>query len=106
MAKDKIIGALILFLGIVIIFLYTVIGPIDLACEGIWKDTAIDGLTAWRDFGIGLDWHWAVVMPLWLIICVVGVIAAWIGFSMVTSPAPVPLEELEAELEKEEAGSA
>ncbi len=49
-----------------------------------------------------MNWAWAVVLPLWLIVVLVGVIAAWIGFSMLTTPPPVPLEELEEELEAEE----
>ena len=52
-----------------------------------------------------MNWAWAVVLPLWLIVVLVGVIAAWIGFSMLTTPPPVPLEELEEELEAEENAS-
>jgi hypothetical protein len=35
----------------------------------------------------------------------VGLLAKWIGISMITTPAPAPLEELEEELEAEEAAS-
>ncbi len=53
----------------------------------------------------GFNWQWAVVLPLTLGIICIGLLAAWIGYSMITTPPPVPLEELEEELEAEEAAS-
>jgi len=35
-------------------------------------------------------------------VLLIAIIAIWIGYSMLTTPAPVPLEELEAELASEE----
>jgi hypothetical protein len=106
MAKDKILGAIIMVVGILIIFFYTVMGPIDRACMdgGFMAGTWLDNITSWRNM-FGLDWEWMVILPMWLVVVLVGVIAAWIGFSMLTTPPPVPLEELEEELEAEEAGS-
>ncbi|MHA1338658.1 MAG: hypothetical protein ACTSRZ_01370 [Promethearchaeota archaeon] len=106
MAKDKIIGALITIVGLGILILYTIMGPIDRACttgaflDGSWLDSA----TSWRNI-FGLDWEWMVVIPVWLIVAIICIIAIWIGISMLTTPPPVPLEELEEELEAEEAGS-
>lgn len=93
--------------GIALIFFYTVFGPIDRACMtgAVWSGTWLDNVTSWRNV-FGLDWEWMVVLPIWLLVVLIGLIAAWIGFSMLTTPPPVPLEELEAELEAEEAGSA
>ena len=104
MTKDKIIGAVIMILAILLIIVYTVIGPIDLflasSPEG-WQ--WLDDFTAWiRDIR-GMNYLWAMMLPLFLVVFLVGVIAAWIGFSMLTTPPPVPLEELEEELEAEEA---
>ena len=96
MGKDKAIGAIIMVAAVLIIVIYTLIGPIDLYIEHIGGDAPWGGLLSWR---------WAVVIPMWLVVFLVGVIAAWIGFSMLTTPPPVPLEELEEELEAEEAGS-
>lgn len=105
--KDKILGGIIMVVGIALIFFYTVLGPIDRLCmDGArFADTWLDSVTAWRNLG-GLDWEIMVILPIWLLVVLIGLIAAWIGFSMLTTPPPVPLEELEAELEAEEAGSA
>ncbi|MHA1526755.1 MAG: hypothetical protein ACTSQD_06970, partial [Promethearchaeota archaeon] len=55
-------------------------------------------------FGVDLfSWRLFVVAPLWLLVLLVCIIAIWIGYSMLTTPAPVPLEELEEELAAEEA---
>ncbi|MHA2009677.1 MAG: hypothetical protein ACXABO_14440 [Promethearchaeota archaeon] len=39
---------------------------------------------------------------MWLLVLLISIIAIWIGYSMLTTPAPVPLEELEEELAAEE----
>jgi len=93
-----------MILAIALIFFYTIIGPIDLLLESSvagslgWLDTA----TAWFRNISGMNWKWALVLPMWLVVFLIGIIAAWIGFSMLTTPPPVPLEELEEELEAEE----
>ncbi len=40
-------------------------------------------------------WEWYVILPLWLVTVLIFGIAAWIGWTMMTTPPPVPLEELE-----------
>ncbi|MHA1727285.1 MAG: hypothetical protein ACTSWY_00975 [Promethearchaeota archaeon] len=102
MAKDKIIGAVIMIVAILIIIGYTIIGPIDLLLESSWAANFswLVVPTEWlRNL---LSWRWALMIPMWLVVFLVGIIAAWIGFSMLTTPPPVPLEELEEELEAEE----
>ncbi|MFX0106113.1 MAG: hypothetical protein ACFE75_11565 [Candidatus Hodarchaeota archaeon] len=49
-----------------------------------------------------LNWKLFVVAPMWLLVLLIAIIAIWIGYSMLTTPAPVPLEELEEELAAEE----
>jgi hypothetical protein len=49
-----------------------------------------------------LNWKIFVVGPIWLFVMLISIIAIWIGYSMLTTPAPVPLEELEEELASEE----
>jgi predicted membrane protein len=102
MAKDKIIGFIVMILGIFIAIVYTMGSVIDL-----WFSTwGGDDLWAHHIFGefIGsiLSWELFVVLPLWLIVILISIIAIWIGYSMLTTPAPVPLEELEEELAAEE----
>jgi hypothetical protein len=49
-----------------------------------------------------LNWKIFVVGPIWLFVMLISIIAIWIGYSMLTTPAPVPLEELEEELASED----
>ena len=101
MAKDKIIGAIVMVLGILIAIVYTMGSVVDL-----WFNT-IGNLPNWDDvfnlFGIDwLDYRLFTVLPLWIMVLLIAIIAIWIGYSMLTTPAPVPLEELEEELAAEE----
>lgn len=103
MAKDKIIGAVIMVVGILIAVVYTLGSIVDLYLRSSWGGCA--SATCPGFFIPGLpdifEWELFVVAPLWLIVVLIGVIAIWIGWSMLTTPAPVPLEELEEELEAE-----
>ncbi|MBY9017603.1 MAG: hypothetical protein KGD66_02115 [Candidatus Lokiarchaeota archaeon] len=100
MAKDKIIGAIVMLIGILILIIYTMGSVIDLWFNTIGGDPNWD--FAFEIFGIDwLDWRLFVVLPLWIIVILIAVIAIWIGYSMLTTPAPVPLEELEEELAAE-----
>ncbi|MFW9948648.1 MAG: hypothetical protein ACFFKA_00810 [Candidatus Thorarchaeota archaeon] len=101
MAKDKIIGAIVMILGILIAIIYTMGSVVDLWFETIGNNTNWD--LAFRLFGIDwLDYRLFTVLPLWIIVLLIAIIAIWIGYSMLTTPAPVPLEELEEELAAEE----
>ncbi|MFX1236538.1 MAG: hypothetical protein ACFFAS_11485 [Promethearchaeota archaeon] len=101
MAKDKIIGAIVMIIGILIGVIYTLGSIVDLGFETIWNNPDWDA--AFRIFGYDfLDWRLFVVAPIWLIVILISIIAVWIGYSMLTTPAPVPLEELEEELAAEE----
>jgi hypothetical protein len=103
LAKDKVIGAIVMIVGILIAIIYTMGSLIDLLFDTIWENPDWD---SWSNlFGIDwLDWRLFVVAPLWLLVILISVIAIWIGYSMLTTPAPVPLEELEEELAAEEEG--
>ena len=102
MAKDKAFGFVIFLFGLLLIVFYIFWGPISLLYSH-HPDT-MSGLSGL--YGIsGFNWQWAVVLPLTLGIICIGLLAAWIGYSMITTPPPVPLEELEEELEAEEAAA-
>ncbi len=105
MAKDKIIGLLIMLVGVIIAIVYTLGSVVDLYMEtlgGVTGGFEVKFLT--NLFGVDLfSWRLFVVVPLWLLVILVCIIAIWIGYSMLTTPAPVPLEELEEELAAEEA---
>ena len=114
-AKDKLIGALIMCIGILIAIIYTMGSVVDLYLETVLDQVGGLDLTS-GIFGMDLlNWKLFVVAPLWLIVILIAVIAIWIGYSMLTvsgdspyadlTPAPVPLEELEEELAAEEAAA-
>ena len=101
MAKDKIIGAIVMVLGILIAIIYTMGSVVDLWFVTIGNDPNWD--VAFRLFGYDwLDYRLFTVLPLWIMVLLIAIIAIWIGYSMLTTPAPVPLEELEEELAAEE----
>ncbi|MBD3187965.1 hypothetical protein GF325_14100 [Candidatus Bathyarchaeota archaeon] len=105
MAKDKTIGAIILVGAAALLVFYTfwLIG-------GFIQDNIVPGniwdKLSWFPHIPGLPWELAVIIPLWLVAALVLAIAIWIGWSMLTTPPPVPLEELEEQLEAEEAEAA
>lgn len=43
---------------------------------------------------------WLIAVPVAIAFCAVLVIGAWIGWTMATTPPPVPIESLEEELEE------
>ncbi len=46
-------------------------------------------------------WFWLIAIPVWIALMAVLAIGAWIGWTMATTPPPKPIEEIEAEIEKE-----
>ena len=96
MGKDKALGIVILLVGLAMSALYIIWGPLALI------NTDSTNPNEFLDF---VDWRWAVVVPLTIGVIMLGLLAAWIGYSMITTPPPVPLEELEEELEAEEAAN-
>ena len=103
MAKDKIIGAIVMIVGILIAIIYTLGSVVDLYVEAILGHAGGIDLTSSWFFGLDiLSWELMVVLPMWLLVILISIIAIWIGYSMLTTPAPVPLEELEEELAAEE----
>jgi len=90
-----------MIVGILIAIIYTMGSIVDLLFNTIWDNPNWDEL--FEIFNIDwLDWRLFVVAPLWLLVILIAIIAIWIGYSMLTTPAPVPLEELEEELAAEE----
>ena len=106
LAKDKIIGLLIMLVGLLIAVVYTLGSIVDLFLISSLGGSNPNGFY-FPIFDLDLfNWKLFVVAPLWLIVILIAVIAIWIGYSMLTTPAPVPLEELEEELAAEEAAES
>ncbi|NVM35142.1 MAG: hypothetical protein HWN81_06070 [Candidatus Lokiarchaeota archaeon] len=102
MAKDKVIGAIVMIVGILIAIIYTLGSIVDLLFDTIWNNPNWDNWVPLVPLIDWLDWRLFVVAPMWLLVLLISIIAIWIGYSMLTTPAPVPLEELEEELAAEE----
>ncbi|MBA7608191.1 hypothetical protein ES703_15367 [subsurface metagenome] len=90
-----------MIVGILIAIIYTMGSIVDLLFDTIWNNPDWDSFMNILDID-WLDWRLFVVAPLWLLVILIAIIAIWIGYSMLTTPAPVPLEELEEELAAEE----
>ena len=108
-AKDKVIGFIIMLVGVLIAIIYTLGSIVDLYMEYMLNQTNGFEIPQVTQLFGGIDifsWRLFVVAPLWLLIILISIIAIWIGYSMLTTPAPVPLEELEEELAAEEAAEA
>ena len=110
MAKDKIIGLVILLGAAALLIFYSIwlVGGYIHAQIEAANALGKTSWWAWAQFlgdaagVLGLPWELAVIAPLELVAVLVLAIAMWIGYSMLTTPPPVPLEELEEELEAEE----
>jgi hypothetical protein len=108
-AKDKIIGLLIMVIGVLIAIIYTLGSIVDLYMEQVAGKEGGFQIPFLTHLLGGFDifsWKLFVVAPMWLLVVLIAIIAIWIGYSMLTTPAPVPLEELEEELAAEEAAEA
>ena len=97
MSKDQAIGGLIFIVCVVIAIGYIV----GLFFYEPWiKDFLMNSLN--------LDWstasvrYWLVAVPVLVAFVAILGIGAWIGWTMATTPPPKPIEEIEAEVTKEE----
>lgn len=98
MGKEKIIGALIFILALLLLIYYTW----GLVILQLLPDFAagLDGLPFPWNAILHPSWEFLVILPIWLAVVLIGVIAMWIGYTMVTTPAPEPLEDFDFEEEK------
>ena len=67
MSRDQAYGGIILVVGLIVAVVYV------------------------AAFVFGL-WWWAIVVPVFLAVLAVLVICMWIGWTMLTTPPPAPLE--------------
>lgn len=104
MGRDKVYGFLILLFAVLFALYYTywamiypymfyTASPID--THPWW------GLLGWIPVLTPGIPYFAVAIPLWIALVLILFIIAWIGWTMLTTPPPIPLEEIE---EDEESG--
>ena len=89
MGKDQLYGGLIFLASLMITIVY-------IAAFFAKSISAI--FPAWP---AGLAW-WAIAIPIFLLVLAVLTIAMWIGWTMLTTPPPAPIEDIEAESTDEE----
>ena len=98
MGKEKIIGALI-FIGAFLVLIYYTWGLVLL--QNPWFGL---GLQDWviNTFSAGIirdiflpDPMFLIILPIWLGAVLIMIIAMWIGYTMLTTPAPEPLEDFD-----------
>ncbi len=101
MGKEKIYGGLIFLLALLLILYYT---------WGLVLLPLFPALAAWVDsiFATGTflnmifhpSWEMLVIIPIYLAAVLIGLIAMWIGYTMLTTPAPEPLEDFDFDEEE------
>lgn len=102
MQRDKMYGALIFLIGLIalvylsIAYLTQIITLGGLRYVPIWSSfifTWTGGIPPFT--GFVPHWAYLVILPMWIVVLLILAIAMWIGWTMMTTPPPVPLEELE-----------
>jgi hypothetical protein len=96
MGKEKIIGALI-FLFALILLLYYTWGLVILQLMpdvGAWVITTF-GEGSFLANLLNPSWGFLVILPIFLGVVLISIIAMWIGWTMITTPAPEPLEDFD-----------
>jgi hypothetical protein len=107
MARDKVYGFLILLFAVLILLYYTfwaIIFPF-MYYSTIPFGMPIESHPWWAFFfwiPVIYEPYWAIAIPMWLAIVLILFIVAWIGWTMLTTPPPIPLEEIEEEEEAKE----
>jgi len=91
MVSDRVIGAGILVASIVLIIIYLAVLIISPALN--YKFILFSEQT-WQLFET-----WLIRITIFAAVGIIGAIAAWIGWTILTTPPPKPIEEIEKELE-------
>jgi hypothetical protein len=92
MAKDQAIGGAILVVCVLVAVLYllTLFYPTWLVSIGLLSSTA------------NIQF-WVIAVPVFLAFVAILGIGAWIGYTMLTTPPPKPIEEITTEAENKPA---
>jgi protein-S-isoprenylcysteine O-methyltransferase Ste14 len=78
-SRDQAYGAGIFIVALVIAIVYLI------AFFAPWLPLNIPNAEQWRE--------WAIALPLFLLVLAALVITMWIGWTMLSTPPPLPLEE-------------
>ncbi|MBD3406067.1 MAG: hypothetical protein GF411_08085 [Candidatus Lokiarchaeota archaeon] len=97
MGKEKILGALIFIFAFLVLIYYTwalvlLQNPWNGADIRAIVDPMVDGLL--QDILLP-DPMFLIILPIWAAAVLIMIIAMWIGWTMITTPAPEPLEDFD-----------
>jgi len=96
MQRDKIYGMVILGVSVALLVYLSLADWAWILCmPASVPNASIPFFSLLIQTRIVFGWEWYVILPLWLVTVLIFGIAAWIGWTMMTTPPPVPLEELE-----------
>ncbi|MHA2004916.1 MAG: hypothetical protein ACW960_12525 [Candidatus Thorarchaeota archaeon] len=103
MGKEKILGALIFLFAFLVLLYYTwalVLVQNAITGPGIaaWVESIFPS-GFWHDFFLP-DPMFLIILPIWAAAVLIMVIAMWIGWTMLTTPAPEPLEDFDFDEEE------
>ena len=104
MGRDKVYGFLILLFAILFALYYTywaMIYPYMFYTASPIDTHPWYSLFGWIPILTPGIPYFAVAIPMWIALVLILFIIAWIGWTMLTTPPPIPLEEIE---EDEESG--
>jgi len=99
MAKDKAIGFLLFIFGLLVLIYYTWNVLIVAFFHRGWPNSWLGWFPHISESDPIYSWYWFLAIPIWLAMLLLLIIAMWIGWTMFTTPPPVPFEELEKEEE-------
>ncbi len=96
MQRDKLYGLIIFVAALLILIWYTFYAVIYAGFyQGDYYNTPV-WIRTIACLGKLLSFSgWATILPIWIAALLILIIAMWIGWTMLTTPPPVPLEELE-----------
>lgn len=90
MVSDRVIGGTILVVSVIVIIIYLIgllIAPLIPSAFPAWVTKNEVQL-------------WLIRIPIIVAIVAIGGIAAWIGWTILTTPPPKPIEEIQKEIEE------
>ncbi|MHA1903426.1 MAG: hypothetical protein ACXADL_07055 [Candidatus Thorarchaeota archaeon] len=101
MGKEKIIGALIFIIALLVLFYYTWVLVLlqGFPALGAWVNATFGEGSLLASF-LNPDPMILIILPIWAAVVLIMVIAMWIGWTMMTTPAPEPLEDFDFDEEE------
>lgn len=93
MVSDRVIGAGILVISVIVMIIYL----IGLLLVPLFPNFFPEAINWLNDLNTQL---WLIRIPILAAIFALGAIAAWIGWTILTTPPPKPIEEIQKEIEE------